>query len=294
METYLDLKKELFNQYPYQPFLIQHRLVNHPLFEIKRLIELSKKLSKDFIRCNTGQKPINSDYGWLEEQQLKQNFTVQDAIGHIHEFPTWIVLKNVEQDPEYAAMLNQCLDEIEVYTRVITPGMFRRYGFIFISSQATQVPFHLDAEHNFLLQIRGPKIINIFDPDDPELLSEQQIEEFYAHKYENLIYKEAYQKKAQVYVLKPGLGLHFPFSAPHWVQNQNEVCISFSITYHSDFSKKKALVYRFNHHMRKRGFIPTPFGQLPCSDKAKVFVLKNYYALKGLLTGKKHDFFHKY
>ena len=44
--------------------------------------------------------------------------------------------------------------------------MFRREGFIFISSPGSITPFHMDPEYNFLLQIRGEKQISIWGGKD--------------------------------------------------------------------------------------------------------------------------------
>jgi cytochrome P450 len=40
------------------------------------------------------------------------------------------------------------------FSEPLAPGMCQREGFIFISSPGAVTPFHLDPEHNFLLQIK--------------------------------------------------------------------------------------------------------------------------------------------
>ena len=70
----------------------------------------------------------------------------------IAECGSWMVLKRVEQDPEYAALLDRCLDGVAAQAGVSLPRMLRREGFIFLSSPSAVTPFHLDPEHNFLLQ----------------------------------------------------------------------------------------------------------------------------------------------
>ena len=39
-------------------------------------------------------------------------------------------------------------------------------GFIFVSSANSTTPFHVDAEENILIQIRGDKFVHIFDNRD--------------------------------------------------------------------------------------------------------------------------------
>ena len=39
---------------------------------------------------------------------------------------------------------------------------------IFVSSPGAVTPFHMDHEHNFILQIRGNKKLYTWDPMDPQ------------------------------------------------------------------------------------------------------------------------------
>ena len=62
------------------------------------------------------------------------------------------------------------------------------------------------------------------------------------------------------------MGLHFPVTYPHWVQNQNEVSISFSITFRTPDLDKRRTLYSMNHSLRERGYSPTPVGQNALRD----------------------------
>jgi hypothetical protein len=42
-------------------------------------------------------------------------------------------------------------------------------------------------EHNFLLQIRGQKQVSLFDGEDRELVTERELEKFYARGHRNLV-----------------------------------------------------------------------------------------------------------
>ena len=69
------------------------------------------------------------------------------------------------------------------------------------------------------MQIRGRKQVHVFDGTDRSLLSEEELERFHGGAHCNLVYREAYAPKARTFELTPGLGLHIPLTAPHWVQN---------------------------------------------------------------------------
>jgi hypothetical protein len=138
----------------------------------------------------------------------------------------------------------------------------------------------MDPEHNFLLQVRGDKIVHMFDAKDREVLSEQELEAFHGGHHRNLIFKDEYQKRATSFNLKPGDALHFPVTAPHWVQNCDQVSISFSITFRSEFSERAAKLYYLNSKLRKLGIAPTPPGNVSWRDNLK------YGAFKMALSAK--------
>src|SRR5215813_3710147 len=59
------------------------------------------------------------------------------------------------------------------------PGMCYRAGWIFVSSPNAVTPFHMDHEHNFIMQIRGTKRLYTWEPFDRETVSERGQELFH-------------------------------------------------------------------------------------------------------------------
>jgi hypothetical protein len=110
----------------------------------------------------------------------------------------------------------------------------------------------------------------MFDAADRSILSDEELESYYSSTYKyNLSFREEYQTKAEVFELRPGLGLHFPVTAPHWVHNGNEVSVSFSITFKTIASERRGAVYNINRRLRRLGLRPAPFGQSAVRDSAK-------------------------
>ena len=254
------------------PFMIRHNLARHELFSLPRLIELAQALPADRVEYNSGKIPVSQDPALTPRNGL----SVAETIRRIEECQSWLVLKNVEHNPAYRALLNACLDEIQPYTEKLAPRMYRREAYIFISSPGSVTPFHLDNEYNFLLQVRGEKEISQFDRSDRSVISETDLEKFYTGGHRNLTYKDEYQAKAKVFTLKPGDGLHFPVAAPHWVKNGNAVSISFSITFRNPQSEHREMVYCVNSKLRQYGLSPTPVGISPWRDSLKFNALRGW------------------
>ena len=196
-----------------RPFLIRHHLSSHPLFALPRLLELARTLPEADIEYNAGDLPVSV----APELTPRTGLTVEETIRRIGECRSWMVLKRVEHDPAYRALLHQCLAEVKELSEPLRPGMHFAQGFIFLSSPGSITPYHMDPEHNFLLQIRGTKRVHQWDPRDRTVLSEQDLERFYGGAHRNMVLGEA-QRGGDHCRLEPGFGLHFPVTAPHFVR----------------------------------------------------------------------------
>ena len=51
---------------------------------------------------------------------------------------------------------------LEPLVRARTGTMYKREAFIFVSSPNAVTPFHMDPEHNILMQLRGTKTMTLF------------------------------------------------------------------------------------------------------------------------------------
>ena len=83
-------------------------------------------------------------------------------------------------------------------------------AFIFITSPGSVTPYHIDPEHNFLLQVHGSKTVRMLDGSDRDVLSDRELEGFYADQGRNLEFDESNQESGWKFLLEPGMGLHFP------------------------------------------------------------------------------------
>ena len=248
-----------------RPFMIGHQLCDHPLFQIDRLLEMGRSLPENLIEYNAGTLPVNQD----QKLTPRNGLSVEETIRRIEECKSCMVLKHVENDPAYRQLLHDCLAEIRPLSERIVPGMREAYAYIFLTSPGSVTPYHMDPEHNFLLQIRGSKIVHLFDGRDRSIVTEQDLESFYGAENRNMVLTDENRKKSMVFDLQSGHGLHFPVTYPHWVQNGNAVSVSFSITFRTPDLDRRKVIYSLNHDRRQNGKLPTPFGVSPLKDSLK-------------------------
>jgi len=258
--------RESFNR---QAFVVRHNLSGHPLFELPRLIELSKRLPEDHVAYSAGDVSVAEGL----YKGPRNGLSIEETIRRIEDCRSWMVLKFVQADPEYRELLDNCLDEVGGLSEALSRNMRDREGFIFITSPRSITPFHIDPEYNFLLQVRGKKRINIFDPSDRTVLSEEDLEKFYAASADNatIRFKEECRPRAKAFDISPGEGLHFPVNAPHWVENGDEVSVSFSITFETPVCERRSILYSTNARLRRMGLHPSPVGRSAFRDAAKLY-----------------------
>ncbi|HZI92709.1 MAG TPA: cupin domain-containing protein [Patescibacteria group bacterium] len=285
MSKLLDIDKSAAPNFDREPFLIRHHLENHPLFDLERLQKLSRLLPDDKAEYYSGDVPVYTS----PEKTPSTGLSLQETIRRIETCHSWVVLKNVEQDPEYRALLNLCIDEVgDVYGPTLR-GSSDRVGFIFISSAKAVTPCHLDPEHNFLLQVRGSKTINV---GDRSFLAENELERYFTGGHRNVELPDDLGSRAATFRLRPGDGVHVPFTAPHWVVNGDGLSVSFSITFQTPESRRKAVVHKVNAYLRRTGVRPTPPGRSALRDASKVLgfeaIRRTRRLFRSLVPGVRH------
>jgi hypothetical protein len=262
----LDIECGTFREsFDRKPFFIRHDLKDHALFAMPRLMQLCQSLPATSIEYNAGDIPITVD----PSRTPRNGLSADETLRRISHCQSWLVLKNVEQEPEYQALLRRCLAEVARHSEPVRPGMCDGEAFIFVSSPQAVTPYHMDPEHNFLLQIRGSKRVHLYDGRDRALLSEKELEDFYRGGHRNLAYPMACARTGWTFDLTPGRGLHFPVTAPHYVRNGADVSVSFSITFRTPDLKRRRVVHICNGFLRGRGLRPTPVGAHAGLDRLK-------------------------
>lgn len=252
--------------YPESPGIVRHTLADHPMFGIDALTELATRLAPATVEYNRGDLPTGVDPDAIPRNGL----SIADTIRRIETNESWMVLKFVERDPAYGALLEATLAEMLPVVSPRTGAMHQLEAFIFVSSPNSVTPLHFDPEHNILLQLRGSKTMTVFPQTDEEIAPGDAHERFYqglAHR--NLPWRDDYAPRGTAFALTPGDGMYVPVMAPHWVKNGPDVSISFSVTWRSDWTYAVADAHALNAVLRRTGLNPARPGRYPEQNRAK-------------------------
>src|SRR5689334_22321201 len=161
--------------YPETPGVIRHQLGDHPLLDLDALAALAGRLPDTSIEYNRGNLPLGVD-----GKPAPTGLGIEDTIRHIATSNSWAVLKNIEQDPAYQALLLALLGELKPRIEAKTGAMLRPQGFVFISSPDAVTPYHFDPEHNILLQLVGTKVMTQFPAGDARFAPDTTHESYHS------------------------------------------------------------------------------------------------------------------
>jgi len=253
---------------------VHHGLVDHPLFTIDAIARLADRLPPESVRRERGNLPL-ANYGkYVDVGEGPPSETIRD----VERTGTRVTLRDIQQAPEYAELIEDCLDEVDELVAEREGGMTQRAGYLFISCPAAITPMHFDREHSFLLQVKGVKHVSVaaFENDRATLRREF---DRYADGRECDF--EAMQAVAETFTLEPGVGVYLPSYVPHWVETEAGISISFSIPFDTQYVERKEAVLRINKRMRRLHLSPRPAGVSEPVDRAKAAVVRSLTRIGG-------------
>ena len=263
--------------YPEGTHKLRHNLGAHPLLELDALAALGEALPAASVEYNRGDLPIGVD-GKPEGNGL----TIGETIRGIARTNSWAVLKNIEQNPAYGALLAELLGEIEDHIVSKTGRMMKTQGFIFVSSPDAVTPYHFDPEHNILMQLVGEKAMTVFPPGNADCAPDPVHETYHTGGGRELTWRDELAEHGVTFRLEPGEAIYVPVMAPHYVRNGPVPSISLSITWRSEWSFAEADARAFNKLLRTWGFEPRPPGRWPARNRSKSIAWRALRRLPGI------------
>ncbi|MWV27686.1 cupin-like domain-containing protein [Aurantiacibacter rhizosphaerae] len=264
--------------YPEGAIRLAHDLVQHPLLELEALAILGESLPGKSVEYNRGDLPVG-----VTGKPEGTGLSIGETIRNIDSTNSWAVLKNIEQNPSYAGMLHELLDEIRDVIEPCTGEMLTPQGFIFVSSPNAVTPYHFDPEHNILLQLRGSKVMTVLPAGDTRCVPDTVHEAYHTGGARELRWHDSLYDFGMAFKLQPGDALYVPVMAPHYVRNGPEPAISLSITWRSQWSYDEADARAFNHLLRRFGANPSAPHRWPRHNRLKALACRVARRIPGLL-----------
>jgi hypothetical protein len=251
--------------------LVRHRLVDHPLLQLDAIARLADRLPPDHVRREQGDLPLDNR-GYVDTGRGAPSQTV---LG-IETNGCRVSLREIQCDPEYAALIDECLDHVAAVLGDREGGMCRRSGYIFVTAPAATTPMHFDPEHSFLLQIRGTKTVWSVPRVDAQAMQREL-----DHYYDGAACAfDAMRAHADRFELAPRAGVYFPSFVPHWVETHAGVSVSFSIPFYTRGTERAEYVNRVNKRLRRLHLSPRPPGESDAIDWTKAALLRSWTRLR--------------
>jgi hypothetical protein len=259
--TWLELDEgDVRAHYNKAGFLLRHRLAEHPMFQLDELFALCRR-APHLAKHRFGECPVDAHFN-SSLADYRHELTLDDAIDHLVEKRAYIAIYNAERDPRYTAVIEGLLAELGMAVEAIERTFNWYSTYVFITANDSITPYHMDREMNFLLQIRGTKTVQLWDPNDDEVMTPEQRDYLFTFAEDSRpTYRPSLVAKAQTFALAPGLGVHHPFIAPHLVTTGPELSISLAITFRTPSSDLWSDAHAFNHRARKLGLDRIPIGE---------------------------------
>ena len=262
--------------YDRRGFSFDHHLAAHPLLQMARLLEAAEEITrlgkKDHLFAFDS-RPADTKTKFYA---LDQKDDVAGTLRRIEEAGAWLKLIQMNEAlPEYRALCNEIIAELDGLTGLsLSRDITYTYFTVIIASPGIVTPYHIDHESNFLFQLYGDKDIYLFNQDDRQILSEQEIESFYRGIDDAAEYRDQLPDAGQHFRLTPGVAIHNPPLGPHWVRNGSNVSISLSLSFSRPDLEFTARVRQANLCLRQLGLSPRPPGSAARIDGWKSAAIK--------------------
>jgi len=277
--------KAVHEHYNGSGFLVSHRLPEHPLFELEPLFRLCRRMPRHAVKHRFGIVPGNAHFD-TSITTYRQGLTLEDAIDHLEDKRAYIAVYNPEKDPEYKPVIEGLLGELGLATRGIEAAFNWYSTYVFISANDSVTPYHMDREMNFLLQIRGRKTVQLWDPRDSGVMTPAQRDFLFSYADDSRpAWHEGLPAKARVFELEPGLGVHHPFIAPHLVTTGPNLSVSLAITFRTPQSDIWSDAHVYNYKLRRFGLGRIPVRENDLVDATKANFVRALRRAKAAVKG---------
>jgi hypothetical protein len=255
---------------------LKHNFHNHPLFQMDALRDLAEYLLPR-NKCRFVKKGLQQNSEFYHEGQSVDGRSLTQIFDEIELPGSWLALYDVQEQPEYGALLNSIIHQLSPLFEGSEGDFFNVGGFIFISAPPAFTPYHIDRENNFWLQLKGQKKLGLFDRTDRNILPQTQIENFIVNRtLDDVVLTDDIAQKVVEFDVKPGDGVYFPSTTPHmtatetgWAVLGEGVSVSIGIPFYTEWTRHIARLCQYNLVARRVGLPISPLKGYGLSEKVK-------------------------
>jgi hypothetical protein len=235
-------------------FGFRHDLSAHPLLSLASLKELTHRLGPAHVYWSNG--AVNFDDRW--EKGADDRRSPGEIMDGIEASASLVMLRSVVNDPIVGPLMRDVLTQlVALVGPKLRDDIICARATILIASPHRITPYHIDADVNFLMQIAGSKLFCVHDGTDRTVITDAELEAYFAGDANAAIYREARRQDARHYALGPGDGAHVPALTPHWAENGDEVSIAISFNFDLRSAHRVAAIHKINRRLRQIGGHPT-------------------------------------
>jgi hypothetical protein len=288
-----------------QPFRFSHELASHPALQLDFLRDVVLSLPREQVFASRADLKIDTDFDRAHVSHAIDQ-SLEATLADMATTNSYVMVRKPDSDPRLREVLELFTSELGEYVKDIpqvpvsllsrkTRAFHDPMLYLFISSPNSVTPFHVDRYSTLLLQLRGSKNVMIWDREDRETVTREELEFLFGRPYQNNPnYKGAHTREPEVFSLQPGEGVHIPFTSPQWVKNGPEVSVSVSFIWQTGASLRQANAHQFNYLARSvlsrfPAGIPRPelraVGVSPLIDATKASLTKSWFGIRRRLAG---------
>jgi hypothetical protein len=253
----------------------RHNFHEHPLMQIESLAKLAESLAPNG-QCRFITPGFTQATPFDHKGESPDGRSVSEIFRTIEEPGSWVALYDVQTDPAYREFLHEVMASVnDIVSR--EEKFYDVRGFAFISAPPSVTPFHIDRENNFWLNIKGRKVMSVWDHTDHSIVKAEDVEDFIVFKsLERVRLKEEMRQRSIDFDFGPGDGVYFPATTPHmtksdtgWVKPGDGVAISIGIVFYSNVTRRNAYIYAAHRLLRRLGIEPREPGTSKVGDAFK-------------------------
>jgi hypothetical protein len=131
--------------------------------------------------------------------------------------------------------------------------------------------FHADPSHNFLHQVRGERVLQLFSPADERLIDAETRPKVYLLRGEYPRYRAECEDRARSWRLAAPRVVYVPARAGHWIRNGPELSVSYTVSLRLPADLREKHCHAMNRRLAGLGLGRSPYGRRPWLDALKAW-----------------------